>query len=149
MPGLFRTFKEGLRQQVARYRHRAFFDSVMAAAALVSQADGKVTFSERSRIDAILGQLEELSIFDVHDAVDLMNAHVEAIRRDPKEAVPRLLKVVAGVGDDAEAAATVVRICLAISTADDEMHPKEKARIERICRALGLTASGLGLTKPK
>lgn len=145
MPGLLRTLREGLSQQVSRYRNRDFFEAVMAAVALVAQADGKVTFSERSRIDDILAQLDELSIFDVHDAVDLMNAHVDAIRRDPDEAVPRLLALVAGIARDAEAAATLARICLAVSIADDDIHPKERARMEEICRALGVAPAEIGL----
>ena len=67
-----------------------------------------------------------------------MNDNLDAIRRHPREARPRLLKAVARIAHDSEAARLLVRICLAIGIADDEYHPEEQARIADICGALGL-----------
>ena len=138
MAGVLRSLKNSLREQVSRHRNRPFFEAAMAAAALVVQADGKVTLSERHRLDQIIEQLDQLKIFDVHEAADLMNDNLDAIRHHPREAHPRLLKAVARIADDSKAAHLLVRICLAISIADDEYHPDEKARIGEICDALGL-----------
>ena len=138
MAGVLRALKNSLGEQVSRHRNRPFFEAAMAAAALVTQADGKVTISERHRLDQIIEQLDQLNIFDVHEAADLMNDNLDAIRRHPQEAHPRLLKDVARIANDSEAARLLVRICLAISIADDEYHPDEKSRVGDICGALGL-----------
>ena len=53
----------------------------MAASASIAIADGDVTFSERHRVDAILGRLDELSIFEPHTTIDLFNDYLEDWRQ--------------------------------------------------------------------
>ena len=48
--------------QVERYRNRPFLKATMAACALVAVADGKVSFSQRVRVDQILETLDKLKV---------------------------------------------------------------------------------------
>ncbi|MEK9644418.1 MAG: hypothetical protein VW547_02635 [Alphaproteobacteria bacterium] len=68
---MFETARETLRRGLARFPNRAFLDAVMAAAALVATADGEVTFSELSKLDDVLENVQDLQIYDPHVAVDL------------------------------------------------------------------------------
>ena len=109
----------------------------MAASAAVAIADGEVSFSERHRVDAILERLDELSIFDPHIAVDLFNEHVESLTKDSAEGWRKIRDIVAKFAGMPEAEA-LVRIALAMSFADGEFSPQERARVHDLCSALGL-----------
>ena len=117
----------------------------MAASALVALADGKVTLSESHRVDQVLEYLEQLRIFDVHEAIDLFHGFINGIREDPQVGEARALKAVAQVADNAEAARILVRVCIAVSQADGEVHPAEIMGIETICDVLGLQPAEFGL----
>ena len=51
----------------------------MAACALVAASDGRVSLSERSRVDLILESLEGLSLFDPHEGVEAFNRYLQQL----------------------------------------------------------------------
>lgn len=110
----------------------------MACCALVAIADGEVSLSERSRVDEILETLDRLKLFDVHEAVDLFNAYVEAIIAMPDKGRKRALDDVGEMRHEAGDAVLLVKIAIAISFADGIFMESEKIQCELICGALGL-----------
>jgi tellurite resistance protein len=66
MAALFRQITDGLRTEIVKHHNRPFLEEAMAASASIAIADGDVSFSEHHRVDAILGRLDELSIFEPH-----------------------------------------------------------------------------------
>ncbi|WP_259782849.1 TerB family tellurite resistance protein [Aestuariispira ectoiniformans] len=127
-----------LRSGINRMRHKPFLEASMAAAALVALADGIVSLSERSRLDEILEGLDLLKLYDVHDAVDIFNAHIAAMETDMALGKEGALGQVTLVADDAVEADLVVRIALAIGCADDNLTAEEIDILNRICTKLGL-----------
>jgi tellurite resistance protein TerB len=136
--GMLQDLIDGIRQQIARYENREFLDGAMAACALVATADGTVSFSERSRMDQVVANLERLQVFDVHEATDAFNGHVEAIEDAPVPGVAQAMQAVTALADEPEAARLLVRICVAMSQADGRLDPSERQCIERICAELGV-----------
>ena len=142
----FRRFLTGRQKEDARrLPGRPFLDATMAACAMIAQADGTVSFSESHRLDEILVNLEELKIFDPHEAVDLFKDYVDAIVEDPETGRNTVFKAIARIKDEANAAPLLVRICLSISFADGEFHPAERERVVEICELLGLEAKNFGI----
>ena len=82
MPALFRQITDSLRGEIAKHRNRPFLEAAMAASASIAIADGVVSYSERNRVDAILGKLDELRVFDPHTAIDLFNDYLEVLTKD-------------------------------------------------------------------
>ncbi len=110
----------------------------MACCALVAIADGEVSLSERSRIDQILEAIDRLRIFDVHEAINLFNDHVDAIRANAEKGRGRALRAVGEMGNNPGDAVAMVKIALAVSLADGEFLDSERAQCEAICKTLGL-----------
>ncbi len=133
------------REEARRLLGRPFLEATMAASAMIAQADGTVSFSESHRLDQILMNLEELKVFDVHEAVDLFKDYVDAIVESPEAGRETVFAAIARIKDDEKAAALLVRICLSISFADGEFHPAERDRVEEICGLLGLAAKDFGI----
>ena len=139
MSSLLERLKDGIRSQAARHRNRAFLEATMAAAALVSHADGEVSLSERIRVDQILERLDQLKIYDPHLAVDLFNEVIDALDEAPDQGRETALARIKPMAKDPDAAHLVVRICCAVSEADGEFSPAERRTVEAICSTLGVT----------
>ncbi len=139
MASLLERLKDNIRAQAARHRNRGFLEATMAAAALVSQADGVVSLSERVRVDQILERLDQLKIYDPHLGVDLFNEVVDALSDSPAEGREMALARIKPMARDPEAAHLMVRVCCAVSEADGDFSPAEKRTIEAICGALGIS----------
>jgi len=133
---LFKELREGIRKEISRFRNRSFFEATMAASALVAAADGEISFSERHRMDQVLETLDDLRVFGAERAVDRFNDFVFAIRDDEAEGVALIMKTVGRIAEDSEAAALLVRICVAVADADGEYSDAERARIAEICQLL-------------
>lgn len=138
MTGLLERLKGGIQAQAERHRNRPFLEATMAASALVAAADGTVSFSERHRVDQILESLDQLKIFDPHEAVNLFNDTLASLSETPDRGRDAALKQIARLAEDPEASRLMVRICCAISEADGEFSPPEWQQIEAICAALGV-----------
>lgn len=111
----------------------------MAAAALVAAADGAVSFSERMGVDQLLEHLDQLKVFDPHEAVNLFNGFVDGLSESPEDGKAKALAAISAVADDREAAALMVRISTAISRADGIFTEVEREQIAAICDVLGLS----------
>lgn len=126
------------RLQLERYRNRGFLKAAMAAAALVADADGEVTLSERYRIDAILERLEKLRLYDPHKAIEILNRFLANLHDEADTARPILLGKVSRMANDPEAASILVRIAHSVSDADGVISDAEADRIDQIRAVLNL-----------
>ncbi len=145
MAGLLQSTLDGLRREIDRFRNRPMLNATMAATALVAIADGVVSFSEQNRVDVVLQNLKALSVFEVHEAIDLFNDHVEAIRSNPEEGREQAMKAVIRLADQPTEARLLVRVCLAISHADGNVSAQEQQAIEEICQSLGIDPQSVEL----
>ncbi len=145
--GFLSILTDRFQEQLERQRNRAFLRATMASCALVAAADGRVSLGERVRVDQVLETLERLRVFDPHEGVDLFNEFSDGILANPKSgheaAVEALL---AGVGDDPEAAPLLIRVCLAVSEmSGDDSRLIDEIEIVSLCSRLGVDPRSVGL----
>ena len=138
MTDFFAQLRAVIDDQVERFRNRDFFEAVMAATAFVSMADGAVNLTEANTVDQALEVVQELKIYDPHDAVDLFHHHIDGLRDDPDAEKARILKIVSKLADDRQAAGILIRICVAVGKSDGNFIEKEKAAIRQLATSLGL-----------
>ena len=135
------------RLQLERYRNRGFLKAAMAAAALVAEADGEITLSERYRIDAILERLAKLRLYDPHKALEILDRFLASLHDDADSARPILLGKVSRMANDPESAQILVRIAHSVSDADGEVSDAEVDRIDQIRTVLNVSQDD-GATPP-
>ena len=145
MSGLLANLMQGLQHQAERHRNRPFMEATMAACALVATADGTVSFSERHRVDQILERLDQLRVFDPHEAINLFDDFVEELKESPDAGRAAALERLTKIADDKDSSRLMIRICCAVSEADGDFSAAERQQIDAICRALGLTLEDSGL----
>jgi len=132
-------------EQVERYRNRPFLKAAMAACALVAVADGKVSFSQRVRVDQILETLDKLKVYDPHEGVDLFNDYVEQILTSPKIGHAKAVEAVQSIADNKETARMLIRLCLAVSETNCKISTVEQVEIVSLCNLLGIDPSEVNL----
>ena len=145
MGGFLQSLLTDYRSHLERHRNRPFLEAVMAACALAAVADGEVSFSERIRIDQILDTLEELKVFDAHEAVDLFNQYSKGILASPKAGREAAMTAVRTVTGDRERADLLVRICLAVAEAKGEKSLSDQIEIVIFCSLIGVEPRFAGL----
>ena len=134
---IIESLKQSLGVKAEQHRNRPFLEATMAACALVAYADEDVSLSERFQLDQVLERLDALKIFDPHVGVNFFDEIVEALKDQPeagKQAALERIRLFAGEPDSAR---MLVRVCHAISWADGEVSPAERARIDEVCAVLG------------
>ncbi len=145
MVGFFKFAKEALAAELDKFRNRQFLDATMAASALVSMADGDVNITELNILDQALETIQELNIYDAHDAMDLYRDYLDELRDDPGATRDKIMQAVGRIEDDQHAARLLIRVCVAIGKADEDFSEPEKAVIMELCQRLALDSGELGL----
>ena len=145
MVGFFRFAKEALAAERDKFRNRQFLDATMAASALVSMADGDANITELNILDQALETIQELKIYDPHDAMDLYRDYIDGLRADPNSGRDKIIQAVGKIQEDQHAARLLIRVCVAIGKADDNFSEPEKAVIKELCQILALDHDELGL----
>ncbi|WP_119165801.1 TerB family tellurite resistance protein [Algihabitans albus] len=134
--------RELFQTQAERLRNRPFLQAAMAASALVATADGEVSFSERVRVDELLGSLELLKLYDVHTAVDLFNDYVAALEKDRDEGGDEgraeVFAAVEKFAEDPQCGHLLLRISRAVCEADGAYVESERRAVEELAKRLNL-----------
>lgn len=138
MSDVVRSIVAAIREELTKHRNKPFLEAAMAVAAYLAMADGKVSFSERSRLDAILETIEALRIYDPHDAVELFNGLADDLGEDVPSAREGIFEAVMPFAEHPAQARLLVRIGLAVAHADGAFSEAERVRLADICAALGL-----------
>ncbi len=145
MAGMLSTLTSFYRDKVERQKNRPFLEAVMSAAALVCAADGKVTFSERIRLDQIIEALRQLDVFDPHEAVDLFSDYAAAIAQNSKAGREAAIARIEPVAKDPETAALILRVCLGLLEVEGNDALIEEIEVVSLCTRLGIDPKDCGL----
>lgn len=134
---LLSSIKETIDVIIDRHDSMEFMQGVMAACAIVANADNKITFAEWFRLDKILANVDRLKVYDPQEAVALFNTYVEQLQgRDRKTAKAKLLKQIGKTFSTEQDQAVLIKICWAISKADGKVDHFDYDAVEEIAEAI-------------
>ena len=144
MVGFFKVAKEALATELGKFRNRQFLDATMAASALVSMADGDANITELNILDQALATIQELRIYDPHDALNLYRDYLDGLRADPIGTRDKIMQAVTKIRDDQHAARLLIRVCVAIGKADENYSEPEMAVMKELFQRPALDYDELG-----
>ena len=149
MANIFRAARESIAEKLERHRNKPFLEAMMAATALLALADEEIMLSERLALDVILENVNELEVFDVHQAVNLFQDWGKAIKEDFGTAKKQVLKAVAKFAGDEEKASLLVRAGILIAKADGDFSEPEQKVLDELCQVLCLESSAVCHFEPE
>jgi len=139
------TSKQGLTDQVKKFKNKEFLDAVVAGCAIVAAADGSVDSNEKQKMAGYIGRSEELKVFDMSDVINRFNHFVGNMEFDVMIGKQEALKAIAKFRSKPDVARVIVGVCSAIGAADGDFDMKEQAAVRDICNTLGLNPSEFSL----
>lgn len=138
-------FLHTIRREVERFQNRDFLEAVMAVAALAAMADGDYGLAEKYRAEELLAEIPIFAVFDLSEAMCILDEDVFALRSDREAAVAELEARIAGYADDPERARTLLRAAHAIISSDGVITDSEREEFRRLAGLLGQPVTALAL----
>jgi len=113
-------------------------DALVAACALVAQADGWVTPDERGRMLERMRGLAALAAFGIDDALEVFEALDRRFEEDPEVARFEAEMAIRRLRGRDDVARVIVNSACAVATADGGLDAEERDVLLRICALLAL-----------
>ncbi|WP_017690422.1 tellurite resistance TerB family protein [Paenibacillus sp. PAMC 26794] len=137
--------KQGLEDQVKRFKNKDFMDAVVAGCALVAFADGSVDASEKNKMAGYINLSQELKVFDMTVVIERFNHYVNNFEFSPEIGKQEALKAIAKFKSKPEVGRVIVGVCSAIGAADGNFDDQERRVVAEICTILGLNPGEFSL----
>ncbi|MEK3827184.1 TerB family tellurite resistance protein [Paenibacillus sp. FSL K6-1558] len=137
--------KQGLEDQVKRFKNKDFMDAVVAGCALVAFADGSVDASEKNKMAGYINLSQELKVFDMTTVIERFNHYVNNFEFSPEIGKQEALKAIAKFKSKPEVGRVIVGVCSAIGAADGNFDDQERRVVAEICAVLGLNPGEFSL----
>lgn len=139
------SMRQGLKDQVTKFKNKDFMDAVVAGCAIVAAADGKIDGAEKQKMVGYINHNEELKVFEMAKVIERFNHFTNNFDFDHMIGKAEAMKSITKFKDKPEIARVVVSVCCAIGAADGDFDEKEKNVVREICRELKLPAGDFGL----
>lgn len=137
--------KQGLEDQVKRFKNKDFMDAVVAGCALVAFADGTIDASEKNKMAGYINLSQELKVFDMTVVIERFNHYVNNFEFSPEIGKQEALKAIAKFKSKPEVGRVIVGVCSAIGSADGNFDDQERRVVAEICTVLGLNPGEFSL----
>ncbi|WP_239617511.1 tellurite resistance TerB family protein [Cohnella mopanensis] len=139
------SMRQGLKDQVTKFKNKDFMDAVVAGCAIVAAADGKIDASEKQKMVGYINHNEELKVFEMAKVIERFNYFTNQFDFDHLIGKAEAMKPILKFKDKPDVARVVVSVCCAIGAADGDFDELEKNVVREICRAVNLPAGDFGL----
>ncbi|CAH1224299.1 MULTISPECIES: tellurite resistance TerB family protein [unclassified Paenibacillus] len=139
------TAKQGLEDQVKKFKNKDFMDAVVAGCALVAFADGTIDASEKNKMAGYINLSQELKVFDMAVVIERFNYYVSNFEFSPQIGKQEALKAIGKFKSKPEVARVIVGVCSAIGAADGNFDDQERQVVAEICTVLGLNPGEFNL----
>ncbi len=143
MFNIIESLKASLTKHQHKVRERQFLEAAMGACAVLSLADGEISFAELIARDYLLDNVKRLQLFDPNEAAEVFRTYAEALEADHETEKAKILETVGEFAKDAELAPLLMRICIAIAIADRDFSSSEQRVVSQLGQVLGLEESAL------
>ena len=137
--------RQGLMDEVSKFKNREFLEATVAGCALVAAADGNISSDEKKKMLGFIQTSDELKVFKVEDVIATFNQITSKFEFDADIGKIEAMKTVGRLKSNAAAARTMVRVCCVIGASDGAFDANEMAVVRAICGELGLAPSEFGL----
>ena len=139
------SVRQGLQNEVGKYKNREFMEAVVAGCAIVAAADGDISSQEKQKMVGFMQNSDELKVFKVEDIIQFFGQVAGKFEFDREIGRAEALKVIGRLKKNESAARIMVRVCCVIGGSDGTFDEAEKKAVRGICTELGLNPAEFDL----
>ena len=130
-----------LKTEALKFKNKDFLNAAMAGSALVSMADGSVSSEEKQKMIKFIESNDALSIFPTNDVIKAFQDFVSQLEFDKDIGEAKAYQALGKMKSNIEASRLLVRMIIAVASADGNFDAKEKVVASKIAKELGINPS--------
>jgi tellurite resistance protein TerB len=136
-----KTKANELKTEALKYKNKDFLNAAMAGSALVAMADGSITSDEKQKMIKFIESHDALSIFTTSDVIKTFQDFVGQIEFDQDIGEAKAYQALGKMKSNAEASRLLIRMIIAIASADGNFDATEKKVAIKIAKELAISPS--------
>jgi tellurite resistance protein TerB len=130
-----------LKTGALKFKNKDFLNAAMAGSALISMADGSISSDEKQKMIKFIESHDALSIFPTNDVIKSFQDFVGQIEFDKDIGEAKAYQALGKMKSNAEASRLLVRMIIAIASADGNFDAAEKMVAIKIAKELAINPS--------
>ena len=130
-----------LKTEALKFKNKDFLNAAMAGSALVSMADGSVSSEEKQKMIKFIESNDALSIFPTNDVIKAFQDFVSQLEFDKDIGEAKAYQALGKMKSNIEASRLLVRMIIAVASADGNFDANEKVVASKIAKELGINPS--------
>ncbi|MEO6352680.1 MAG: tellurite resistance TerB family protein [Oxalobacteraceae bacterium] len=134
-----KTKASELKTEALKYKNKDFMNAAMAGSALIAMADGNISSEEKQKMVKFIESHDALSIFTTNDVIKSFQEFVGQIEFDKDIGEAKAYQALGKMKSNPEAARLLVRMIIAIASADGDFDDTEKKVAIKIAKELAIT----------
>jgi len=134
-----------LKTDILKFKNKDFLNAAMAGSALISLADGSISSEEKQKMIKFIENNEALSVFPTAEVIKAFQDFVSQIEFDKDIGDAKAYAAVGKLKSNNEAARLVMRMIIAIGSADGNFDTNEKFIAVKIAKELLLNPAEFDL----
>jgi tellurite resistance protein TerB len=129
-----------LKTGALKFKNKDFLNAAMAGSALIAMADGSITGDEKQKMIKFIESNDALSVFTTSDVIKSFQDFVGQLEFDKDIGEAKAYQALGKMKSNNEAARLLMRMIIAIASADGSFDLSEKKIAIRIANELGVSA---------
>ena len=136
-----KTKANELKTEALKFKNKDFLNAAMAGSALVAMADGSISSEEKQKMIKFIESNDALSIFTTSDVIKAFQDFVGQLEFDKDIGEAKAYQAIGKMKSNTEASRLLVRMIIAIASADGLFDNDEKKIAVKIAKELALNPS--------
>lgn len=133
-----KTKASELKTEALKYKNKDFMNAAMAGSALIAMADGSISSEEKQKMVKFIESHDALSIFTTNDVIKAFQDFVAQIEFDKDIGEAKAYQALGKMKSNPQAARLLVRMIIAIASADGNFDDTEKKVAIKIAKELAI-----------
>lgn len=133
-----KTKASELKTEALKYKNKDFMNAAMAGSALIAMADGSISSEEKQKMVKFIESHDALSIFTTNDVIKAFQDFVTQVEFDKDIGEAKAYQALGKMKSNPEAARLLVRMIIAIASADGNFDDTEKKVAIKIAKELAI-----------
>ncbi len=134
-----------LKTGVLQYKNKNFLNAMASGSVLIARADGNISSDEKQKMMALITNNDALSVFEQADVIKVFNEYLGYFEFDIDVGNSKAYEALNKIRGDDIQCRTLMRLTLAIASADGDFDDDEKVIARKVAVELGLTPSEFDL----
>jgi tellurite resistance protein TerB len=136
-----KTKANELKTEAMKFKNKDFMNAAMAGSALIAMADGSISSEEKQKMIKFIESNDALSIFSTSDVIKAFQDFVGQLEFDKEIGEAKAYQAIGKMKSNTEASRLLVRMIIAIASADGLFDNDEKKIAVKIAKELAIDPS--------